>query len=394
MTIKSILDTDLYKLTMMQAVMFLFPHEKVRYKFFNRGKHKFTKKMIFRIQHAVKSMKDIKDDPFMFDRLREKCPFLSPMFIDFLRCYKFDPNEISFEVITKGDDVIHFGITIEGYWYRTILWEVPLMAIISEVYMSEMYPNLIYELDVLGRTKEISNYLSRNDIWFAELGTRRRFSLSTHNIVLEALSMCRTFTGTSNVMFGLQRNLKLMGSIAHEWFMFHGAKYGYKQANIQALKHWSSMYSDSLGVALPDTYTSNVFLRSFTAKYAKLFDGVRHDSGDPIEFAEKIINHYNNLGIDPATKTIIFSDGLTKEKTIEIADFCYDKIKYSFGIGTYLTNGFDSADVIPMNIVIKMTECLPHGEKEWLPCVKLSDIEGKNTGEESEIILCKQSLKI
>src|SRR5690606_25735272 len=138
------------------------------------------------------------------------------------------------------------------------------------------------------------------------------------------------FIGTSNVHLAMLLHTKPIGTHAHEWFMFHAAKYGFKMSNLLSLEHWSDIYRGDLGIALSDTYTSEVFFAQFDKKFTKLFDGVRHDSGDPIEFAKQTIAHYEGYGIDPLSKTIIFSDGLNFEKIKRIAHFCEGKIGISF----------------------------------------------------------------
>jgi nicotinate phosphoribosyltransferase len=172
--------------------------------------------------------------------------------------------------------------------------------------------------------------------------------------------------------------------------MFHAAKYGFKMANTLALEHWVDVYRGDLGIALSDTFTTDEFYEVFDKKFTKLFDGVRHDSGEPIEFADKTIQHYRRFGIDPLAKTIIFSDSLDLEKVKRIADYCRGKIGFSFGIGTNFTNDFG---LKPMNIVIKMTEALPEAEP-WTPVVKLSDVPGKHSGDEHTIELAKEVLGI
>src|SRR5690606_1593200 len=198
------------------------------------------------------------------------------------------------------------------------------------------------------------------------------------------------FIGTSNVYFAMKYNTKPIGTHAHEWFMFHAAKYGYKMANLLGLENWSDVFRGDLGIALSDTYTTEVFFRQFDKKLSKLFDGVRHDSGDPIEFAQKTIDHYQSKGINPLNKTIIFSDGLDYEKVEKIVNFCKDKIGHSFGIGTDFTN---DVGLERMNIVIKMTQALAQ-DSVWTPVIKLSDEPNKHTGDQQEIKTAKYFLNI
>src|SRR5690606_28877954 len=224
-------------------------------------------------------------------------------------------------------------------------------------------------VDAVNKQK-IEKY-ERLGVTIAEFGTRRRHSYAVHDKVVQALSEfgAGTFVGTSNVHFAMLHNTKPIGTHAHEWFMFHAAKYGFKMSNSLGLEHWTSVYRGDLGIALADTYTTEIFFEQFDKKFSKLFDGVRHDSGDEIEFAENTISHYKRLGIDPLSKTIIFSDALNYDKVERIANFCRGKIGMSFGIGTNFTN---DVGLKPLNIVIKMTETMPENQT-WIPVVKLSD---------------------
>jgi nicotinate phosphoribosyltransferase len=192
--------------------------------------------------------------------------------------------------------------------------------------------------------------------------------------------------GTSNIKFAMDFNIKPIGTQAHEWYMAHGAIYGYKVATKMALDNWVDVYQGSLGIALTDTYTSDIFFDSFGPKHAKLFDGVRHDSGCPFKFADDTVDHYISLGIDPKSKTIVFSDALDVDKVIAIEHYNAGRIKTSYGIGTHLTNDFPG--VKPLNIVIKLDEV--DGNK----CIKLSDDVGKHTGDEDEVKLCQKTLQL
>ena len=227
-------------------------------------------------------------------------------------------------------------------------------------------------------------------ITIADFGTRRRHSYEVQKITVKALKDHGgpSFSGTSNVHLAMLWNTKPIGTHAHEWFMFHAAKYGFKMSNQLALENWVQVYRGDLGIALSDTYTTEVFFQQFDKKFSKLFDGVRHDSGDPIAFANKTIAHYRQYGIDPLSKTIIFSDSLNYEKVAHIAAYCSNKIGISFGVGTNFTN---DVGLKPLNIVLKMTDALPD-EGVWNPVVKLSDEKGKYTGDPQTIHLAKRIL--
>jgi nicotinate phosphoribosyltransferase len=319
--------------------------------------------------------------------LQITCPYLDPVYLDFLEGYRYQPEEV--KIHQHGDQL---DIDIEGFWYRTILWEVPIMSLICELYYTLNDIHRISDDEVVERTKIKIAKFKTLGVTLADFGTRRRFSYQVHRLVLSTLCEFGTpaFIGTSNVHMAMLHQTKPIGTHAHEWFMFHAAKYGFKMANAMGLEHWVDVYRGDLGIALSDTYTTAVFLKQFDKMFSKLFDGVRHDSGEPKAFADQVIAHYKRLGIDPMTKTIIFSDGLNYDKVADIAGYCRNKIGMSFGVGTNLTN---DAGPKPMNIVIKLSAAQPQ-DGEWTEVVKLSDEHEKNTGSEELIKLSRIILGI
>ncbi|GEO08016.1 nicotinate phosphoribosyltransferase [Segetibacter aerophilus] len=385
--LSSILDNDFYKFTMQHGVVNLFPKAKARYEFINRGKHRFPDGFASQLRASVDAMAGLKLTLEEKEYLATTCPYLDPTYLDFLQGYCYNPGEV---VIEQAGDNVH--IFLEGYWYRTILWEIPLLALVSELYYKMTGEQRNNDEDVIEVTKEKIEKYNTLGVTVAEFGTRRRHSYQVHKLVMQALKQYgqSSFVGSSNVHFAMINRVKPIGTHAHEWFMFHAAKYGFKMANSLGLDNWVKVYRGDLGIALSDTYTTKVFYDQFDRMFAKLFDGVRHDSGDPIEFAQQTIAHYQKLGIDPMSKTIIFSDALNYEKVARIAEFCREKIGMSFGIGTNLTN---DVGLKPMNIVIKMVEAFPDGG-EWTSVVKLSDERGKYTGDEKMIHLAKTILNI
>ena len=385
----SLLDNDFYKITMQNAVIKRFPYAHARYAFINRGEHAFPEGFGEALRGEVDRMATLRLSDEEKRYLETTCPYLDPTYLDFLAGFRYDPREVTIE--QQGSEL---SVVIEGPWYRTILWEVPLMALISELWyrlrgvaVSEEDEALIEQ-----RTREKIELYRQHGLKIAEFGTRRRFSFAVHDRVVKALRHYggEAFSGTSNVLLAMRHGVKPIGTHAHEWFMFHGARFGFKMANSLALEHWVDVYRGDLGIALTDTFTTRAFFESFDKKFAKLFDGVRHDSGDPIEFADATIAHYRRLGIDPLSKTIIFSDALTPEKVERIRAFCQGRIGMAFGIGTNFTNDIG---VAPMNMVIKMVEARPEGQG-WLPVVKLSDVPTKNTGDPEMIALAKKVLSM
>lgn len=379
MIINSLLSNDLYKFCMQWAVIQKFPNVPVQYKFINRDDRKFTREMCYEIEAQIIEMDNLglRSDEIAF--LNKACPFLPAAYIDFLSGYTFNSTEV--KVYHTSSDQLQ--INISGYWHSTILWEVPIMAIVSEVY--NKHNKVDYDL-FIEKTRKKALWLKENKIKFSDFGTRRRFSSEAQEKAVEVLVKDGGMIGTSNVFLAMKNSIKPIGTQAHEWYMAHGALFGYKAATKMALDNWVDVYQGSLGIALTDTYTTDVFLKSFDLKYAKLFDGVRHDSGEPIEFAKKIISHYRKLGIDPLDKTIVFSDSLNCDVVDLIEEYCCDKIKTSYGIGTNFTNDFEG--VRPLNIVIKIVEA--GGNK----CLKVSDSAGKVTGSNDEFKLFCETMNL
>lgn len=385
--ITSLLDNDLYKFTMQQAVLFgrsngvSYQDVDVEYAFFNRGGTRFPKKfgeLHYKtgqyLQQQIQSMGDLRLTEREYHWLKENLPFLKRSYLDFLRGFRFDPTQV-----TVSQENGELKINIKGPWYSTILWEVPLMAIISELYF-----RMEGKVDegVTLKTRQKAKVVRENALTLAEFGTRRRFSYKVQDEVvgIMAAEAGPTFVGTSNVHFAMKHGVKAIGTHAHEWFMVHAALFGYRLANRYALNAWANEFCGDLGIALTDTFTTKAFFEQFDMRMAKLFDGLRHDSGDPYEFGLDVINHYKSLNIDPMSKTIVFSDGLDIDAAIEIARWCMGKIKCSFGIGTFMTNDCGHK---PLNMVIKVVRC------NGVATVKLSDVMGKNTGDADEIKVCQ-----
>ena len=381
----SIIDSDLYKFSMQNAVIKRYPRSKVKYEFINRGNTEFPEGFDLKLREEIRWMETLNLKEEEADFLTEKCgDFLDPTYIDFLKGYRYNSSEVG--IIQEGGDL---KITIQGYWYRTILWEVPLMAVISELYFKMTGKNLEKEDRKIleKRNIEKGKLAHFNNLKIADFGTRRRESFENHNLVISDLKNCFNskdfLVGTSNVYFAFKHNLTPIGTHAHEFVSGIAALKGYYHANKHMMDDWISVYQGNLGIALTDTFGLEAFLKDFNVKYAKLFDGVRHDSGDPFDFADRIIRHYESLGIDPLSKTIVFSDGLNMDVAVEIHKHCKGRIKCSFGIGTNLTN---DVGIKPLNMVIKLTSI------DGKDVIKLSDIPGKHTGNKETIDLVKKMI--
>lgn len=387
MVIKTILDTDLYKFTTSYAYIKLFPYAVGTFSFKDRDETEYTEGFLNALRNEIQNLKLVALTEEELEYMCSHCRFLPRVYWEWLSSFRFDPQKI--EVYLDENRHLHMEVT--DYLYKVTLYEVPLLAIISEI--KNQFLNRIPDKNSILEKLEGKIALSNNHgMLFSEFGTRRRFSFEVHDIVVAYLKEHARFcTGTSNCYFAMKYDMKPMGTHPHEWFMFHGAQFGYKHANYMALENWVNVYDGDLGTALSDTYTSDSFLSNFSRKQAKLFDGVRCDSGDEFEFIERLIGRYKELGIDPTTKTIIFSNALDFEKALSIYEYCKGKIRCSFGIGTNLTN---DTGYQPSNIVMKLSRCKMNLNQEWRECVKLSDDMGKHMGSISEVEACLHELRI
>ena len=386
--IQSVLDTDLYKFTTSYAYSKLYPRAYGQFRFIDRGKttypQGFAKELKKEIQEISKLALTKDEASFLYREL----PYLPPTYIDFVRGFRFDPEEVKVEQDAEG----HLSIIAEGLLYRVTLWETPILALVSELYykMLGAQPDMEYnERTIISKARK----LAEHGITFSMFGMRRRFSAAIEDRVTELLKehAAGYLFGTSNVYYAYKHGLRVSGTHPHEWIQFHGAMFGYKMANYMAMEDWINVYDGDLGTVLTDTYTTDVFMRNFSKKHAMLFTSLRHDSGDPLQFTEKVIARYRELRVDPTIKYIIFSDGLDPERAIEIANYCKGRIGASFGIGTNFSNDVGNG-VRPMNIVMKLWKCKMTEKERWNPCVKLSDVDGKHTGEPEEIELAQRTL--
>ena len=386
--IQSVLDTDLYKFTTSYAYSKLYPRAYGQFRFIDRGKATYPQGFAEELKKEIQEMSKLALTKDEASFLYRELPYLPPTYIDFVRGFRFDPEEVKVEQDAEG----HLSIIAEGLLYRVTLWETPILALVSELYykMLGAQPDMEYtERTIISKARK----LAEHGITFSMFGMRRRFSAAIEDRVTELLKehAAGYLFGTSNVYYAYKHGLRVSGTHPHEWIQFHGAMFGYKMANYMAMEDWINVYDGDLGTVLTDTYTTDVFMRNFSKKHAMLFTSLRHDSGDPLQFTEKVIARYRELRVDPTIKYIIFSDGLDPERAIEIANYCKGRIGASFGIGTNFSNDVGNG-VRPMNIVMKLWKCKMTEKERWNPCVKLSDVDGKHTGEPEEIELAQRTL--
>ena len=375
--IYSLLDTDLYKLTMQQAILKLYPDIEVEYIFKNRGNHIIGNHLLKILQNEVKKLSKVTLSDEEKNFLRSLNLF-SEEYIIYLCNFSFDPNQLVFDLDSNNQ----MTLKIKGSWKDAILWEVPLMALISEIYFKNFETDWINEqYDFYDKTISKRETLTYNKVLHADFGTRRRRSFSIQDDVINILEKSPYFVGTSNVHFAMKYGLKPIGTMAHEWIMGISALSSLRYANRSALYKWQKVYEGDLGIALTDTFGTNAFFRDFDKFLSKLYDGVRHDSGCPFEFGEKVIKHYEKYKIDPKSKNIIFSDGLNVEKAVELKKYFSNKIKVSFGIGTNFTSDFETNK--PLNMVIKLYNV------DNVHVVKLSEELGKEIGEKDALKVAK-----
>jgi nicotinate phosphoribosyltransferase len=353
MIIESLLDTDLYKFTMMQVVLHQFPSNMVEYTFKCRSQGFDYVPLVDEIREEIHALCQLRFTVEELAYLRS-LRFIKNDFVDFLRIFQLNEDFVSIDTEPE------FQLRVRGPWLHTIMFEVPLLAIICEVYERNHHPQPDYaagrqrlaeKIEVIRHTEPEGGFK------FSDFGTRRRFSRQWQQEVIATLQqqLPQNFIGTSNMMFAKQMDLRPIGTMAHEYIQACQAS-GPRLVDSQkfAFSKWAEEYRGDLGIALTDTYGLEPFLHDFDMFFCKLFDGVRQDSGDPFEWGDRIIQHYQENRVDPKTKSIVFSDTLDMHLAVKIYNYFKQRTNPSFGIGTHLTN--DLGYAAPQN-VIKMTEC-------------------------------------
>ena len=386
--VRSLLDTDVYKFTTSYAYMKNYPDAEGEFSFIDRNNTEFSIDEIDDLRSHIYRLGELFLTNFEMDWCIKNIPFIPRYYWEWLRCFHFDVRKINVNSDVDG----HLQITVYDKLYKVTLYEVPILAIVSE-WMSKKYKDIANISNIENVLLEKIALAGVGQFKFSEFGTRRRFSYDVQDKVMSILALkgWNVCNGTSNVHFAMKYNMKVMGTHPHEWFMFHGAQFGYKHANYLAMQAWANTYQGDLGIALTDTYTSDVFFRNFSKVHAKLFDGIRQDSGDEYEFTDKAIARYKELGINPLTKTIIFSNALDFVKAGKIAEYCRGKVGCAFGIGTNLTNDLG---VPHANIVMKLTKCKMNERQPEEYTIKLSDDIGKHLGPIEEVEIAKKTLNI
>ena len=389
-------DNDTYSLSVMYYILQTYPRAEVEYTFFDRNNTVYPKNFAKLLREQVENMENVIITEEEIDFMRSRLYFLPEWYFTFLKGYRFKPNEVRIWQDEEG----HLNIKIVGKWYSAIMWEMPILSTISELMhtingdMEKVDLDRVYK-DAVGKGYKAFS----NGIVLSDFGTRRRFSKDVQDVVIKGLKDAYTdiitnqklspqymgqFVGTSNVWLAMKYNLKCIGTMSHQIVCFEECVSGMAECNYQVMKKWSEVYRGDLGIMLPDAFTHTVFFNNFSKEMAKLFDGIRIDSGDEKVETERFIEKYKSLGIDPATKSIVYSNALTIDKAIELHEWLGGRMKDSYGIGTHLcadVSNKETGDKFPYsNIVIKLTAMRITESREWHDCVKLSNDTGKTLG--------------
>lgn len=418
-------DQDTYTFSCQYYILQTYPRAEVRYSFFDRNHTKYPQGFGELLQEQVNGMKDVIITEEEIEFMKRKIYFLPDWYYNFLRGYRFNPSEIHISQDLSG----YLSIMIEGKWWSTIMWEMPILSTISE-----LMHIVNKELAAVDMKKVYSDSYEKgikafiNGLVLSDMSTRRRTSFEVQKVMLKALkdsyqelgdTVSGKFVGTSNVWFAKEFDLIPIGTLSHQTICFEECVSGVFECNYQVMDKWSRCFDGNVGTFLYDAFGDKVFFNNLSKRLAKTFDGLRVDSGDEKEQTEKIISKYQSLGIDPSTKSIVFSNALTIDKAIEIHKYVNGRMKDAYGIGTHL--GADASILwsedlgtplfedevkdgktvrgnyvvthkkLPYsNIVIKLTGMRITESREWHDCVKLSCDRGKTLGNKEK---CEYLLK-
>ncbi|EME48375.1 hypothetical protein DOTSEDRAFT_48875 [Dothistroma septosporum NZE10] len=413
----SLLDTDLYKLTMQCAVLKYFPDTPVSYQFTNRTPEKRLNNKAFTwLQEQIRKLENIKITDEEIAWLKKTCPYLTDEYLQYLKTFRLDPSKhvrLAFTPTETGnvsdDHAGDIDLSVHGIWKETILYEIPLLALTSEAYFKFVDTDWNHD-GQFENSKHKGERLLEAGCVFSEFGSRRRRDYKTHEMVMEGLIQAQKetdskgkgwkgkWTGTSNVHMAMKYGVNPIGTVAHEWFMGIAAiTQDYANANEFAMQYWTGTFGRGvLAIALTDTFGTPNFLKAFSKpapqsgetdnvhgdepNYAHVFTGVRQDSGDPVEYINVMRKYYDSQDISDK-KTIVFSDSLNIDRCIQYKEATETAgLTPSFGVGTFFTNDFQHLSKkeksVPLNIVIKLSRA--NGEH----AIKLSDDKGKNMGDE------------
>ena len=376
-------DDDLYKFTMCCAVIDNFPRAQVKYSFTDRDDTVYPEGFARELAAQIKALDSVTITDDEIDFMRRRCTYIPGWFYNYLKGYRFNHRWVDVRQDSEG----HLEIDIEGSWAETILLEVKILAIVSELYyiMTGQCGAFDYGRYYHKSYRKAERLLEAGCV-YSDFGTRRRASFEAEDTVVRAMKDCEAshkwpgrFVGTSNVYLAMKHDVLPIGTMAHEFICAIGGMYGPQMANNIAMNLWRNTFRGALGTFLYDSFGWKIFSLNFSEDFANLFKGLRVDSGDNYEQLMRIVDKYRSLGIDPKTKQVIFSNALDVDSAIEIQKYAVEYCQPSFGIGTHFTNDFDG--VKPMNIVIKLIAAkITESWDFYNDTCKLSEDTGKHTG--------------
>lgn len=388
-------DDDLYKLSMCCAVIDNFPRAQVKYQFVDRDNTVYPEGFAEEVQHQIELLENvfITDEEVNF--MRSRCYYIPGWFYRYLRGFRYNRKWVR---VWQGEER-HLHIEFEGNWSDTILLEVKVLAIVSELYyeITGQTDKLDYE-ECYRKSYEKAERLLEAGCVYSDFGTRRRASFQAEETVVRAMRDCQNsrqwpgrFVGTSNVYLAMKYNLTPVGTMAHEFVCAIAGMYGPQMANHMAMDAWRHTFRGALGTFLYDSFGWDIFSMNFSEDFANLFKGLRIDSGDNHEQLMKIAAKYEQLGIDPRSKQVIFSNALDTDRAIAIQRYAVDYCQPSFGIGTHFTNDFEG--IKPRNIVIKLVAVkITESWTFYNDTCKLSEDKGKHTGKPDVIERFKKAV--
>ena len=375
-------DNDLYTFTCQYYVMKTYPRAEVEYTFIDRNSTVYPQGFAELLREQVEYMRSVVITDEEIRYMTDHCVYLPLWYFTFLKGYRFNPAEVDIEQDAEG----HLQISVHDKWFSTIMWEMPLLSCISELMHIlrgdlERYDAALEEQ----RTRRKMETIFGGGLILGDMGTRRRLSYAHQDMVIRVMKEVYDsrrwpgkFTGTSNVWFAMKYGVSPLGTMSHQLISFEENVSGVFEANFNVMKKFSDVFDGDNGIFLYDCFGDKVFFSNLSKRMAMMYKGLRVDSGKEEEQIEMIISKYKSLGIDPATKQVVFSNGLNIDRALEIHRYCAGRVQDSYGVGTFLT--CDVTGCQPMNIVIKLTKCRITELREWHDCVKLSCDLSKTLG--------------
>ncbi|MCQ2140233.1 MAG: nicotinate phosphoribosyltransferase [Bacteroidales bacterium] len=375
-------DNDLYTFSCQYYILETYPRSEVKYTFFDRNKTRYPKGFAELLREQMEGMRNVVITEEEIEYMTQRCYYLPLWYFTYLRGYRFNPAELDIQQDEEG----YLSIEVKGKWFSTIMWEMPILSTISELMHEingdfEKYDPALEEQRARAKAEQIFGA----GLIFGDMGTRRRFSFEHQEMVIRSMKDVYegqkwpgTFTGTSNVWLAMKYNLPCLGTMSHQLISFEENVSGIFECNFNVMKKFSDVFDGDNGIFLYDCFGDKVFFSNLSKRMAMMYKGLRVDSGNEEEQVEKIIEKYKSLGINPATKQVVFSNGLNIDRAIEIHKYCAGRVQDSYGVGTFLT--CDITGCKPMNIVVKLVACRITELREWHDCVKLSCDKGKTLG--------------